>query len=157
MKSPARRGGRVAARLTPAAPSKILRISVSARIDTAGFRHKRLQPCARVVKLSDISERSCPFADRRIGNAARAHRRFHSRGKPAYRPAVPNPLRGSRRDLCDSIPAPGIWEDAKTSSASKLRWLVGGLLIKLSAELSGFQLMFYPCSRLPRIRRLAPR
>jgi hypothetical protein len=45
----------------------------------------------------------------------------------------------------------------KPADALKLWWLVGGLLTKLSAELSGFQLMFYPCSRLPRIRRLAPR
>jgi hypothetical protein len=127
LKSPARRGGRVAARLTPAAPSKILRISVSARIDTAGFRHKRLQPCARVLKLSDISERSCPFADRRIGNAARAHRRFHSRGKPAYRPAVPNPLRGSRRDLCDSIPVPKAYGKTQKPAAHRSYggWLAG--------------------------------
>jgi len=113
--------------LTPAAPSKILRISVSARIDTAGFRHKRLQPCARVLKLSDISERSCPFADRRIGNAARAHRQFHSRGKPAYRPAVPNPLRGSRRDLCDSIPVPKAYGKTQKPAAHRSYggWLAG--------------------------------
>ena len=43
----------------------------------------------------------------------------------------------------------------KPADASKLWWLVGGLLTKLSAELLGFQLTFCLDSRLPRIRRLA--
>ena len=51
----------------------------------------------------------------------------------------------------------GFHTDDAAGGASKLWWLVGGLLTKLSAELSGFQLMFYPCSRLPRIRRPVPR
>ena len=50
----------------------------------------------------------------------------------------------------------GIWENAKPADASKLWWLLGGLLTKLSAELLGFQLTFCLDSRLPRIRRLAP-
>src|SRR5580704_3459366 len=39
----------------------------------------------------------------------------------------------------------------KPADASKLWWLVGGLLTKLSAELLGFQLTFCLGSRLPRI------
>jgi hypothetical protein len=40
----------------------------------------------------------------------------------------------------------------KPADASKLRWLVGGLLTKLSVELLGFRLMFCLGLRLPRIR-----
>ena len=49
----------------------------------------------------------------------------------------------------------GIWENAKTSRRIEAR-LVGGLLTKLGAELSGFQLTFYLCSKPPRIRRPVP-
>jgi hypothetical protein len=37
----------------------------------------------------------------------------------------------------------------KPADASKLRWLDGGLLTKLSAELSGFRLMFCLGLKLP--------
>jgi hypothetical protein len=50
-------------RRSPAASSKTHRISVSTRIDTAGFRHKRLQWRPGLLAFSDIPQRSRPFAD----------------------------------------------------------------------------------------------
>jgi hypothetical protein len=41
----------------------------SIRIDTAGFRHKRLQLRAGVLTLSDMPQRSRPFADHLIVGA----------------------------------------------------------------------------------------
>jgi hypothetical protein len=41
----------------------------------------------------------------------------------------------------------------KPADASKRRWLVGGLLTKLSAELLGFRLKFCLGLRLPRVER----
>ena len=53
------------------APSKISRVQIGTRIDPAGFFHKRFQPRPRHLAMSDIPERSRPFADRLAVGALR--------------------------------------------------------------------------------------
>jgi len=57
-------------RRSPATPPKIPRISVSTRIDAAGFSHKRLEPRPGLLAPSCVPQRSRPFANGLIVGAA---------------------------------------------------------------------------------------
>jgi hypothetical protein len=46
------------------APSDIFSVPIGTRVDPTGFFHERLQPRPGTLAISDISQRSRPFADR---------------------------------------------------------------------------------------------